>query len=274
MKQSIFIYIALLFIFSSCLEQVNLDLPNGEPEIFVDAWITDEVNQGQVRIALTNAFDDQSEYENISDAVVYVMKNGVRCNLVYSDGFYKPNKKFVGEEGSRYQLYIEWEGRQIVSDEVLMRRNPRLIDQEVLQIESSTVDAVDPTDEVWYVRGVVEDLDNEDNFYRWQLIIDDQLQNRPEELILFNDRFTNGNSFFIDASNVLFAQQSKVQLKHMSLEESFYNYMTQLRDLTVNSATGPTIRRSALIGNLRDADTGEPVLGYFGASSVTTIDIQ
>lgn len=133
---------------------------------------------------------------------------------------------------------------------------------------------VDPEDENFFVTAFVDDDPDMDNYYRWKIYVNDELRNQPEELVLFEDRFTNGNKFKFDAGNVLFTETDLPYFEHMSMSKGAYDYYNELKAQTSNSTLSPSVIPGVIIGNMSNqSDPSELVLGYFGASEVILVNI-
>ena len=107
------------------------------------------------------------------------------------------------------------------------------------------------------------------------MFVNNELRNSPEELVLFDDQFTNGNSFKYDAGNVLFTQGDEVFFQHMSLSIGAYGYYKNIRDQISNSTLSPRVIPGIIEGNMTNQnDPDELVLGYFGASEISNISVN
>ncbi len=131
---------------------------------------------------------------------------------------------------------------------------------------------ISPEDENFFISAFVDDQADEDNYYRWKVFVNDELRNQPEELVLFDDRFTNGNKFKFDAGNVLFTQSDVTYFQHMSLSKTAFEYYQNIKAQTSNSTLRPNILPGIIPGNMRNKhDPDELVLGFFGASEVSMV---
>ncbi|WP_162555666.1 DUF4249 family protein [Reichenbachiella versicolor] len=277
MKNLWLIFILLMLIQVSCIDTVDLELSEGEREIFIDGWLTDESDSQKVQISWTNGFLDESGYEGVTGAEVYVVnQSDQRIKFKESSpGMYESLPEgFTPKLGEEYILKVTWEDYEVQSNPIRLVANSELITTSVVSFADLNQVDISSEENNWYVRGVIDDNPRSNNFYVWRLIVDGEPRVEPSDIVLFDDKFTNGNLFAFDASNVLFRRDASIKLIHASLDKEAYDYLTQLKKITTNNSISPSSPPSELVGNLKDVRTGKRILGYFGASSVIEIAVQ
>ncbi|MFY0627366.1 MAG: DUF4249 domain-containing protein [Reichenbachiella sp.] len=277
-KKDPYIAIVLFFFMQGCLDSINLDLPSEEEKIVVFGWITDLDERYEVVISKTNAFNETEPYLTVSGAEVYVYdRNNYRFDFseVGLTGIYLSDSRGFGIPNEKYELHIiTMEGNHIVSTQEIMKPLPRIVNTFVeFSLDPDEVD-IPPEQDNWFVGGLIEDESNIDNYYRWKIFVNGELRNNANELTLFDDKFTDGNVFRFDASNVLFLENDEVKLLSMSMSSLAYDYYRQLKNLTGNEITGPAFQYFPLKGNLVDTESEEEILGFFGASAVEEVEVQ
>ena len=271
--------LVLSAIVSSCIEPIQLELPSSEEKITVYGWITSENKSHEVRISRTLGFNDHSEYPPITGAEVYVIDRiGARYDFVEdgASGIYRSDSTdLVSAIGDEFILHIlTSQGLHIISAEEGIKRLPP-ITSTTIEFASNPDDVdLEPGEPNYFVSGFIQDEATIKNFYRWQVLVNDRLRNLPEELVLFDDQFTDGNLFRFDASNVLFAENDRVSIVHMSLSQNAYKYYSSLKDLTGTDLVGPIVQSFALQGNLVEVNEGLEILGYFGASDIHVVEVR
>ena len=98
---------------------------------------------------------------------------------------------------------------------------------------------------------------------------------QSSELNLLDDRFSNGG--LIRAQRVaqipLYSKEHcLVEIRQSSLTRKAYNYFKHFSDQTQNTGGLADAPPAALVGNVRNiTQPGEPVIGYFTASSVSAV---
>lgn len=263
----------------SCIETINLDLDSGQSHLVVYGWVTNEVVPYEIKLTRSNGYSDQTGYPSVSGAEVFVrdeMDNRYDFQEYGSSGSYFSDPAvFVGMPGSTYQLIINIGENTYRSSPEEMPHLGQAEDAFVNFIADPSEFNVEPEDENFFISAFIVDDPDEDNYYRWKVYVNDQFRNQPEELVLFDDQFTNGNRFRFDAGNVLFTESDESYFQHMSLSKGAYEYYQALRSQTVNLTVSPRVQPGIIVGNLINQQNPEElVLGYFGASEVTLIQVQ
>ncbi|UXX79295.1 DUF4249 domain-containing protein [Reichenbachiella carrageenanivorans] len=262
----------------ACVDQINLELEAGQSNVVVFGWITDEAVPYEIKLSWSNGYSDQSGYLPVSEAKVYVTdQSGTQYDFVEiaTSGRYQSDPSvFVGQPGGIYQLTIH-HGQSIYQSakEELPPLSP--VQDVFVDFVADPADFnVKPEDENFFVSAFVEDDVILENYYRWKVYVNNELRNKPEELVLFDDQFTNGNKFKYDASNVLFTAADQAQIQHMSLSKGAFEYYINIKEQTSSSALTPRIQPGIIKGNMSNPNNdNELVLGYFGASAVATIQV-
>ena len=266
------------FIILSCIDPIELNLDTGKTNLVVFGWITNENKPYEIRLTRSNGYSDQSGYPPVNGAEVFVMDQlNNRYDFVEEENtgrYLSDPSLFVGQPGNSYQLTI-------INDEQVyksvMEKMPGLspVENAFVNFIADPADFnVDPEDENFFVTAFVDDDPDMDNYYRWKIYVNDELRNQPEELVLFEDRFTNGNKFKFDAGNVLFTETDLPYFEHMSMSKGAYDYYNELKAQTSNSTLSPSVIPGVIIGNMSNqSDPSELVLGYFGASEVILVNI-
>lgn len=272
-------FVITWMILSGCIENITIDVPARTEHIVVFGWITNEAETYSIRVNRTNGFNDQSPYEPVTDAEVFVLDRvGTRFDFMElgNSGLYRSDPgTFTGVSGNAYELHIlTLDGVEIVSSREQLRPLPELDTVLVRQLEEPISGTADPPEDIYYLSGIIMDEADIRNFYRWKVYINDTLLNSPDDIVLFNDKFTDGNRFRFDANNILFNNNDHVRVEHISLSQTTYDYYTQLKDLTDVNAIGTISQSYSLHGNLSIVDSNELVLGIFGASEVHRIEVQ
>ncbi|MEP2023068.1 MAG: DUF4249 domain-containing protein [Reichenbachiella sp.] len=263
----------------SCIDPIDLDLDSGKTNLVVFGWITNENMAYEIKLARSNGYSDQSGYPPITDAEVFVTDHlNNRHNFIEKEnsGIYLSDPAlFVGIPGNFYQLTINYNDQVYVSSMEEMPQLGAAEDAFINFISDPAEFEIDENDENFFVTAYIDDDSLTENYYRWKVFVNNELRNLPEELVLFDDRFTNGNKFKFDAANVLFTESDILYFQHMSMTKGAYEYYNAIKDQTSHSTLSPRIQPGIIIGNMSNRDDpNELVLGYFGASEVTTIHVD
>ena len=101
----------LALLLPACQEEYIAELDNMEPLLVVDGLITDNPGPHQVRLSLSNRFQDEAGLNPVSNAVLYIESDdGIRTELhedPLNPGTYLTSGDFKGVAGTAYILHIE-----------------------------------------------------------------------------------------------------------------------------------------------------------------------
>lgn len=273
------VFFLVMLIITSCIDQIDLNLDSGASNLVVFGWITNEAVPYEIKLSLSNGYSDQSGYPAVSGAEVFVTdQEGNRFDFleIEETGKYLSNPTvFRGTPGSEYQLTVLYNQNQYQSTTEQMPVLGLAEDAFVNFISDPVEFEIDPDDENFFISAFVDDDPSTSNYYRWKIYVNGQLRNSPEELVLFDDQFTNGNKFKFDAGNVLFTESDEAYFEHMSLSIGAYDYYKNLRDQISNSTLSPRVLPGIVEGNMTNLDDpDELVLGYFGASEISIVNVS
>lgn len=119
-----FIIVAALM-FSSCTKIIELDLNTSDPQIVVDAHLSDDpTDKATVRLSKTVNFSATNTFPPLSSAVVFI-KNRTTGEVdtlkETSAGLYR-GSKLVGKVGHTYDLTIQTGGKTITASSTIPRK--------------------------------------------------------------------------------------------------------------------------------------------------------
>ena len=261
----------------ACEDVIPIELP-GDPDLLViEGWLMDTNQRQLVTITRTNGFSSSEPVPKVDDAEVKVISNsGLEFPFTNSgDGQYFSNVPFGGEYGVSYQLIVVLaEGDTIISaPEVLT---------EVSDIDSLSFNFFVTQDEenprlditVYYPIAFSADPAEETNFYKWNVFRNNMMFDSPEQIILLEDRFINGNDFRNDFTAFEFSEFDTARVEIQSLSSSVFNFFTLFRSQVVSLGTSSGSQPASLVGNLENiSNPNQQILGFFGASSVKSREI-
>ena len=95
--------------FSSCTEDIVIDVEEGDPMIGVEASFTDELKQHEAILSYTAEFYNQNEIQMVSGATVYVT-DGLDTAYYYEDAVQKGHyftDSVAGKKNILYRLCVE-----------------------------------------------------------------------------------------------------------------------------------------------------------------------
>lgn len=108
--------IALNLLVVSCKEKVDIDIPDGDPKLVVEAEISTEVDSSFVRLTKSANYYSSADYLKVTDALVLI-----NSDTFYhvSNGVYRPKASYVGVVNTNYNLKIVAEGKTYTSSSKL-----------------------------------------------------------------------------------------------------------------------------------------------------------
>jgi hypothetical protein len=256
MKYNNFLFLLCALFMFSCERVIDVDLNDAAPAIVIEGNISNTLNDAAVKISMTSSYFDTLPSEKVSGAVVIITSdNGDNFILEeMENGLYKTqNARF--KEGAVYNLFVEVNGENYGATSRL--NSSVLIDSIKFYYENSPF-----FEEGYYVNVYLSDPFGFNNYYRLKYSKNGELQNRIEDLILFDDRYVDGNVIEVTLFNQPFERNDTVTLQLISLDEGAYEYLRTFQEL-VNNNPG-----SAAPAN-PNTNLSNGALGYFSAWSST-----
>lgn len=261
----------LLALASSCEDPIDIDIPDGPERLVVEGWITDQPGPYEIKLSITNNFNDTALNPKIQNASVSVMdsRGGVFDFTEQSPGSYLSSPDWEGEPGFTYTGMITLsDGTKVVSSPEPLSAVPELDSLFYKEVFPATIiDGI--IQEEFFLGGTIQDPPNVDNFYRWRLTQNANPLIDIESIIIFSDRFVDGNDFQLEVPQLLFGRLDTIVVQQESISEKAFDYydllIAQATTLGQSSGTAPAILR----GNMTNESNPEQiVLGYFGAAAI------
>ncbi|SFT44608.1 protein of unknown function [Algoriphagus locisalis] len=258
----------------SCQEEVDLPLATIDGEVpVIEATWTDTPFYNQIDISLARNYFDSVETRVVSDASVSIIAQSTSREIpfeynVYSESYLPLNSNETAKVGETYQLRVVWDDKVFSSMGTLLA--PPTVDSVTYEYQEDRLFR----DEGYYIKVFGEIPFEEDNYYRIKVIENDTLKNGRDDYLLFDDTF--GLTFFEEGLelNYSFEEGDKVRLELYRMNQSAYDYLSQLVNLLFSDgglfSPPPQNPDTNIVVESGDSD----VLGYFNVSSVLTRTIQ
>jgi len=278
MKRFIFPLILLVALgFAACEKVIDLDLPESEPQLVVDAWYTDEDTTQYVKLSTTAPYFEDQQAPRVSDAIV-TLRTFENEDLIESvalsedpenPGFYLIPEP--AELGKGYQLEVDAPGFDPVRSDI----------QEILEtppIFDIYWEASDPSFEdslaIYKVFISTFEFPGEGDAYRWFAWVDGEYQNKPENLYIANDLLVDGAVLpQFEPTDHQYRFGSEVRITQCRINQSAYDYLALLRQQTAFIGSPFDTPPAPLIGNMKFINKEGQALGFFGASSTSTAEV-
>lgn len=301
----------IILFFAGCTEPFDTSgvLTSFESVIVIEATITNELKQQQIRLSRTFEFDDDEGAPPETNANVSVLDDqGNEITFLETEpGLYLSQEPFQAQANTAYQLSITTADGNVYGSspetlpqvtpigEVIAQRTTNEDDEEGMAI---LVNTFDPT--------------NNSNFYRYEyeeafLIIAPSWT--PEDLVastnpsicsvevvnngdnneevcygenisntiilttttgLVEDRVTQFAVRFIDRDNYILSHRYTILVRQFIQSSAAHNFFDTLNELSQSDNLFSQIQPGLLVGNVfSETSSNEIVLGYFDVSSVS-----
>jgi hypothetical protein len=258
---------------SSCEDPIDIDIPDGPERLVVEGWITDQPGPYQIRLSFTNNFNDPAPNPKVLNARVRVDDSEGRSHdfTEVSNGVYGSDIDWKGEVGFEYTCTVLLEdGTTIVSTAELLGAPPDLDSLFYKEVfPANIIDGI--IQEEFFLGSIIQDPADVDNYYRWRISQNGNRLNDVQSIIIFSDRFVNGNEFQLEVPQILFGRLDTVVVQQEAISEDAFEYFSllvaQATTLGQSSGTAPAILR----GNLNNVDNPDDIiLGFFGTAAITS----
>lgn len=257
MKNKYYLILIITLLFYGCEKVIDVDLNDAAPAIVIESNLSNSLGYAEVKISMTSSYFDTVPLEKVSGANIRISSDFGE-NYTFSEvekGIYISNENWFKDE-SEYNLFIETNGEIYESSS---RLNPPVpIDSLNFYYEDSPF--FDPG---YYVNIYVFDPPGIENFYRLKYARNGDLHNTIDDLILFDDRFVDGNIIEVTLFNQPFEENDTVTVELISLDKGAYDYLRTFQEL-VNNNPGSAAPANP-ISNISNGS-----LGYFSAWSSNT----
>jgi hypothetical protein len=239
-----------ILLFASCEKVVNIDLNNASSQYVIEGEVYEGVDTVEVKIARTTDYYGKSPQQLVNNATVTLSDDAGNTVTIpgAGNGRYEL-ANFTGVSGRTYQLKVVVDGKEFTASSVM---------QPVVNIDSVTKEfqEQDFRKEGYEVAARFTDPANNRNFYRMVYVINDTLQNKPEDLYLFNDKYNDGKPVKADLFR-RFEKGDKIEFELRTMDEQVYDFFNSLSE-ALNNQNGPAPANPNT--NIKGG-----ALGYFGA---------
>ena len=255
------IFLLLFVILSACEEVVELDLKDAEPQLVVDATLTDMPLQSQVRLTRSASYDAAGAYASVSGAEVRLRDDlGQDWTLTETAPGIYTLPDLIGEVGRTYALTVQSEA--VTATGLSQLLPPVALDS--LTFTPVNIQGPGRNEAGFLMRAYLPDTTGETLYLRFMVEVNGEMD---RGIYLYNGGLVADNEGMTPFPNLSLAAGDAVRVTAMRLDRAAYTYFDQLADVAGQVMPGagsaaPTNPESPLSGG---------VLGYFAAMSVTRI---
>ncbi len=251
-KLSLILFVILSM--SSCVEVVQLDLRIVEPQVVIEGKITDSESDNEVKITLTQDFQQKNEFPPITTAEVTVtdVTTGQSETLAQMFSGVYSIQTLKGVPGHHYKMVVNYNGNVYEATSTMPAKVPfgELKYQEVSRIQTNI-----------RMVAVYNDPKYQTNYYRWATIGADSIRSRA--YFVRSDAFNNGNHIeqVID-SGIDIHTGDTITIEMQCIDKATFEYFLTLAK---QQGQGPN---SGSSGVNPPTNISGGALGYFGAYTV------
>lgn len=239
---------------TSCVEVVQLDLRSVEPQVVIEGKITDSAIGNEVKITLTQDFQQKNEFPPITTAEVTVtdVTTGQSETLTQTYSGVYSIQTIKGVPGHHYKMAVNYNGNVYATTSTMPAKVPfdELTYREVSRFQTNI-----------RMVAVYSDPKDSTNYYRWATIGNDGIRSRA--YFVRSDAFNNGNRIeqVID-SGIDIHTGDTITIEMQCIDKATYEYFLTLAK---QQGQGPN---SGSSGVNPPTNISGGALGYFGAYTV------
>jgi hypothetical protein len=266
---SLFLFSALAaFSFSSCVDVIPVDIPEGKPLLAVEGQITDQARPPYVKLSMTQAYFDESTPPAVRGAVLTLQDDSGLSEVLRetSPGVYQGSGSIQGRVGGRYTLTINADG-QTYRAETEIRRTPGI----------DSVSLIHKDQQLGYDEGLYAlyngpELPGVGDYYRFKVFKNGRQFNDPGDLIVRSDELVDGNYIGgIELNDEPLVRGDRIRVELNAIPRDYFFYLNEMFGQINNVglfATSPANVRS----NVKNTQSGsdKAAVGYFAGFTVRT----
>lgn len=274
-NKSLFKKLAILLltatVFFSCEDEIDVNLKEGKTLLVVDGWITDQVGPQTITLSTTASYFSNTQTPRVSNAVVTLWDSeGQRELLTEKEpGKYVTSPNFKGKAGNTYYLNIRVNGDEYKAETKIQRPIP--IDSLSQRFREKSLS----WDEGYYVLYNGPEQKGVGDFFRLKVYKNDSLQNKPENLIIVQDKYVDGNYIKdVEVNSKPFNIGDRIRVENWSITEEAYQYYLimsqQIGDGGISDSPVANIPTNIVTIH---PDKSRKAVGFFGGAAVSSKEL-
>ena len=244
---------------SGCQKVIDINLNSVTPQYFIDASLQEGKNDFVVRISKTSDYFGVDKPAVVTNAVVSFKKGNETAVVIKheSEGVYRL-LNYIAVSNTDYSLSVVIDGKTYAASSFMPKAVPLdSLKREILPAMNR--DNTKPADSL-QIDCYFKDPVNEVNFYRVKTIKNGVFQGKGVDLLVVEDRLSNGVNAILPISTAAYRPKDSVNVELVSMDKKMYNYFNTLSTIVSDgsNSAAPTNPLSNFSGGC---------LGYFGAFS-------
>ncbi|MDQ2178385.1 DUF4249 domain-containing protein [Marinifilum sp. D714] len=280
-------YICLLMftiIFSSCTEEINVDVDSGETRLSVEAAVTSDLTKHHVILKETSdVFFNQDAIPVRSAKITVTDGNTIYNYQETKPGYYESEDAFAGKPGNTYSLSITNVdvNKDGTLEEYLASSTMKptyLIDSIKMHFDPDYESYDEDVDKgpFWLVSLYMKDDIKTEDYYGFACRINDvMVHDTITEILVQKDTYFNGETskgvdvgeFNQEKPDEILKDNDIITLETYAISEEYYDFVSQLQELDEgqNMFSGPP-------GNIT-SNISNGAIGFFAVYSITRTNI-
>jgi hypothetical protein len=253
-------------ILGSCQKVINLDLNSADPKYVIEAELQEGTQDFKVKITQTSNYFNNEAPTKITNAQVTLQKsNEAPLLLVNSNDGYYFATNYIGVSGELYKLNVTINGETFQARSFM----PNAVILDSIEIEKLGKGPFGGNKEDEYrLFCIYKDPVLDVNFYKVNTLIDGMPNENADNLIVLDDRLTNGNKVRFPIFSDRFKLNDIVEVQLKSIDQDTYNFFNTLGTIVGGSSNGNAAPTNP------SSNWSNGALGYFGATSVSVKKVQ
>ena len=277
------LYIVALFsiyTLSSCEKVVDVDLPQGAPLPYVDAWLTDKTGKQSIKFLRAVSYLESKQPESVIDAQISVtdLTASKTYAFTYSNGeyAYDAGAAAIGIVGHQYKLSITWNGELFEATETLNRIN------KIDSISYKYKEEKNGDKAGYYAEFHAKDIPNGTDWYWIRTYKNGQLNYDVQEMVSIDGTFyediSNGLPFIepltegITSEEKPYVKGDVVRVLIRSISKPTYDFLDQLTSQLYNEGLFAEVLQN-VPANIINKQPGSKtkICGWFGTVAETEL---
>jgi Domain of unknown function (DUF4249) len=227
--------IVLLPILFGCEEIIEVDINSTDPQIIIEANLTNSLDKNFVNITESTDFYNPNEYKTISNAEVTIRENDGTSYLLEEiiPGRYIHNS-LMSNPQTNYTIEVNYLNQNYSAES--FAPNTIEIDSLSYKLESRPFSEEEKFLELHVY---FKDKQDQKDYARFVVYKNGK---KFDRIFLYNDRLTNGNSidfFFFNFQDEEFYAGDDIEVELLTIDEQTYTYFNTLRKALARSSGGP-----------------------------------
>jgi hypothetical protein len=237
-KLQIIIFISFLTALFSCEDVIQIDLNSADPQIVIDAVVTDQSGPYTIKINKTGDYFEPSVFPAVCGAVVQITDDAGSFETLQETepGIYQTDS-LQGTPGRAYSLTVIAEEEEYTASSCM----PEAIQIDSLRYEYQPGGSFGPDQEEGYKLHVhFTDRAGIEDYCRFKIFKNGQL---IKGFYLYEDKYTDGNSAdysdFEEEAGGIFDLNDTAYVELLTIDKATHKYYSTINNVLAEAATEP-----------------------------------